>query len=176
MILSPSLTHIQKFSVGNLKKENPIRGRDVSLNHIDAVRKAANELNDRLSDLMDLAQIPDNSETELRVEAALANVYDAIEEIPRKARNASAIKETGPLIYPNPNAPMGNWKTSTGKSAAALFPGRRASVLKATVPPPRRVMTASQYQKALEIAQSTNSNRNSLGDGGISIIPAQFSH
>jgi len=127
--------------------------------HLDKARRAADNLNNHLSDLLEIAEIPDGHPAETMVEAALASVYDALDEIPKNAESP-AIHEHGPLIYPSANRDMRHWPTSDGRTAAQILRGRRASkaitarsVMANPSRCPRRVMTVRQYHAALAEAR-----------------------
>ncbi len=128
--------------------------------HLDETREIADELNTRVSDLLDIGDIPKGSPTEVRAERVLAAVYDVLNEIPRAARNASALQESGPIVYPVHGTDMRKWGTSDGRAAGKLLTGRTASRVasaRTVVPGPqftgRRALTWSQYHRALENAQ-----------------------
>jgi hypothetical protein len=149
----------------------------MSSSHLERTRQAANTLNNRLSDLMELAQVPDGSGTERRVEKALASVYEAIDEIPRVASRPSVLNENGPLVYPIKGADMRSWKTSEGTRAGTLIRGRKAriasrarAIMANPTSIPRRVMTASQYHRALDEARIDEPSPITAGESDFSYV------
>jgi hypothetical protein len=124
---------------------------------------ALDQADSMLTHLMDIGEIPDNSPIDREVQAALVTLYGAVRSIRRTSRRQAQLKEEGPLIFPVRGRDMRFWKTSDGRVASSLLPRRKASryasarTVKAGTSLQRyRVMTASQYLKALENAEITD--------------------
>lgn len=116
-----------------------------------------------LGELLDVANIPDNSPLDRKVQAALDNLYEALHEIPDHTRDAAVLKESGPLVYPVKGQDMRSWRTSDARRASALLQGRRSSrvasasqVMASPNLDRYRPMTASQYLKAFDEAVITD--------------------
>jgi hypothetical protein len=127
------------------------------MNHIERARNAADNLNTQISDLMDLAGVPDESDTGIKASRAIGEIYEILEDIPRSGRTASFIFDEGPKIYVNPNQDIRDWPTSNGRKAGSGNP-RTAALSKrqkVTASGPilsRRVITAALYNSIIEEA------------------------
>ena len=101
------------------------------MNHIEKARRAADILNGRLTDLMDLAEVPEGSPTDKRANKAIGEIYEVLDMIPRCGRTASLVFDDSPLVFVNPNQDMRYWKTEEGKPAlqSTLNGSRRAAAL-----------------------------------------------
>jgi len=127
------------------------------MNHLERTRQAVDQLNGQLTDLMDLAGVPDGSPTERAATRAMSEVYDVLDNIPRQGRTANFVFEEGPMIYVNPKKDIRDWQTSHGKKACNTSP-RTAALSKTksvTAKGPilsRRVITASLYEAMVEEA------------------------
>lgn len=137
------------------------------MTHIETLRRSVDQTSRVAHSIMDLAGIPDNSEISGRVEAALATLYEAVEELP-KGRRASLLNQEGVLVYVIPGRDMRDWPTSERVTAShhaklKVNNGRVASRLQNAhfiAPSDRfasqRVLTAEQYLEALQEAQITD--------------------
>lgn len=114
---------------------------------------------EEMTHLMDIGEIGDDSPLDRKVQASLETLYQAVHEIKRKSRRHDRISERGPLVFPIRGRDMRFWKMSNGRKASTLLSdhqaSRFASAKKVRANPSLsqyRVMTASQYLKALEDA------------------------
>lgn len=117
--------------------------------------------------LLDLADVPDNHSVERTARHALISLSDAVDRIPKVARNVAAINDTGPVVFPIAGRDPRDWPTSEGRSAReAILAGSRrtprmassTAVLAATkTASSRRVMSSREYLEALEQARPVQS-------------------
>jgi hypothetical protein len=119
------------------------------------------QLNSTMTHVLDVGDIPDGSDLDRKVQAALETLYTALHDV-KGTRHASLL-EKGPLIFPVKGRDMRFWRMSDGRRASVLFQGRQASRLASAsrvLPNPSmrrfRAMTASQYLKELENAVITD--------------------
>lgn len=131
------------------------------MNHLERTRLAADALSNKLTDLLDLAGVPDGSPAEIKACKAMSYIYEVLEQVPRFGRTASFIFSESPLVYVSPNMDMRNWRTQEGREAwrGSQSGGRRAtvlakarSVLARGAVVDRRVITSEAYQMALDEA------------------------
>jgi hypothetical protein len=132
---------------------------------------ALDQADSMLTHLMDIGGVPDNSPVDREIQAALVTLYGAVRAIKAKSRRQAQLTEEGPLVFPVRGRDMRFWKMSDGRVASALLPRRKASryasartVKAGTSVQEYRVMTASQYLKALEDAVITDYSRESNRD------------
>jgi hypothetical protein len=123
------------------------------MNHLERLRTAADTLNGHLTDILDLAGVPDGSHTEIKATKAMGQIYDVIDQIPRQGRTASLVFEDGPLIYVDPHKDIRDWKTSSGikasqtsQRAAALAKSKKTRLAAQGPILSRRVITARLYE------------------------------
>ncbi len=127
------------------------------MNHLERTRQAADQLNGQLTDLLDLAGVPDGSPTDKAASKAMSGIYDVIANIPRQGRTASSVFAEGPLIYVDPDKDIRDWASSSGKRACTTSP-RTAVLSKTRVVTARgpvlsrRVITAETYEAMVEEA------------------------
>ena len=127
------------------------------MTHLDRARAAADQLGSHLTDVMDLAGVPDGSVSERQASKALADIYNVLDNIPREGRTASYVFEEGPMFYVNPQKDIREWNTSSGKKASGVNPRTAAlsKTKKVTATGPilsRRVISASLYGSLIEEA------------------------
>jgi ketosteroid isomerase-like protein len=111
---------------------------------------------------LDLAEVPDGHPVETKVTSAFIQLEEALNKLPRAARNASALHdEDGVFVIPGSD--MRDWPTFSGRSASeVLMPQsrlarriashERGTVLAGREVSSRRVIAASDYLRALEDA------------------------
>lgn len=125
------------------------------MNHMERARQAADTLNSQLSDLLDLADVPEGSKPEVTATRAMGDIYDVLAMIPRQGRTASFVFDEGPMIYVNPDRDIREWPTSNGRKASANNPRTAAlsKTRKVIARGPilsRRVITAGLYAELVE--------------------------
>lgn len=120
---------------------------------------ALNAANEEMTHLLDVGEIPDDSPLDRKVQSALNNLYDALNSIKTISQRRAQLTERGPLVFPIRGRDMRYWRMSDGRRASTLLSdhqaSRFASAKKVKANPSLnryRVMTASQYLKALENA------------------------
>lgn len=134
----------------------------MSRNVVARATAALNMASMELTHLLDIGEISDDSPLDRTVQAALINLYDAIDSIKTTSRRQAQLTERGPLVFPMRNRDMRCWKMSDGRKAETLLTDRQASRIasaRTVMANPSlnryRVMTASQYLEALQDAVIT---------------------
>src|SRR6516162_4928522 len=97
--------------------------RSVMARATDALNTASMEL----THLLDVGDVPDDSALDRTVQAALINLYDAINSIKTTSQKKAQLMERGPLVFPMRNRDMRCWRMSNGEKAETLLSSRQAS-------------------------------------------------
>jgi hypothetical protein len=134
----------------------------MSRNILARVISALDTTTAEMTHLLDIGEIGDDSTLDRKVQSALDNLYEVVHEIKKVSRQQERLAERGPLVFPMRGRDMRYWRLSDGRKAEKLLSGRQASRIasasKVMASPGMnryRVMTASQYLKALEDAVIT---------------------
>jgi len=114
----------------------------------------------RISDLLEIAGVADNSVTDRKVVAAFENLEEVLDEVPRVGRTAALANEESPVIYVVQGRDIRDWPTDTGRTAMQELTrgdarmAKIASTRSRLAAPPssrkRRAITASVYERMLE--------------------------
>jgi hypothetical protein len=135
-----------------------------------AARSAVRTADRFLGYALDVADVPEGSEADRKIQAALDSLYEALTILPREAKHASRLKESSLLVFPHPKRDMRFWRMSDGRRASSLLRGKRAQrVASAVKVAPAlesvglRPMTIRSYLKAFDNAIVTDGNTRSVG-------------
>lgn len=132
--------------------------------HLQRAAQDVGQVGHNLTRLLDVAGVFKGAPLERKVQAALEDLYDVLDELPRVAADSTLLYEHQPLVFPVPERDMRAWWTSDGRRAGVLVAGRQAARLAsasrvvpaATFTRYYRPLAASQYLRLLEDAVVTD--------------------
>src|SRR6516162_1486450 len=101
--------------------------RTTSRSVVARAASALSAANEEMTHLLDVGEVPDGSPLDRKVQAALTNLYDALESIKTSSRRQAELTERGPLVFPVRNRDMRYWRMEDGRMAFALLSRRQAS-------------------------------------------------
>jgi len=134
------------------------------MSHLKETEKAVDEARRKSHTLLELADVPEGHRVEKKVTSAFIGLEEALEELPRAGRKASAIYESGLVIFPIQGRDPRDWPTSIGQTvrqAGLLGNGRYASFMNNSagirLATQRRAMSTKEYLQALEDAETVPS-------------------
>lgn len=131
----------------------------------EETQEAVEEARKKLTTLMDIAEVPDGSPVEEKINLVFSSLEEALQKLPSEAKNAVALDDEGPVVYPVEGRDPRNWPTSAGKVAkysilkrsdltsrmsSKISSKNRLVMPKYANPKVRRAMTKVEYIAALE--------------------------